>query len=278
MDYQALDAAVADVWDDYVGDVHHRLAHYADFLVDFLRKHNSRHVLDAACGTGIDSIMLLERGFKVTSVDASQGMVHMVLKKRWDRRKEKAFDEWEIVEADWLTMPRNLTMAGKRFDAIICIGNSIPYLKDMEEIKLAIQNFHHFLKPGGWLIVDHRNFESNLGKGHRPNTCMYYSGTVFKVNTVEQTSEGIIRNVYIDSSSDKATSLAKYNKENSTSGKVNFKYRIFPIQRGDFTSILRAVFGEGSKHEVYGDYKSSKSEENTSFFIHFIQKETENSQ
>ena len=38
----------------------------------------------------IDSIMLLEEGFRVTSVDASDKMLKYALKKRWDRRKEEA--------------------------------------------------------------------------------------------------------------------------------------------------------------------------------------------
>jgi hypothetical protein len=42
----------------------------------------------------IDSIMLLEEGFKVTSVDASDKMLKHALKTRWNRRKEAAFDAW----------------------------------------------------------------------------------------------------------------------------------------------------------------------------------------
>lgn len=42
----------------------------------------------------VDSIMLLEEGFKMTSVDASDKMLKYALKERWDRRKEPAFDQW----------------------------------------------------------------------------------------------------------------------------------------------------------------------------------------
>ena len=40
--------------------------------------------------------MLLEEGFKVTSIDASDKMLKYALKTRWDRRKEEAFDQWGI--------------------------------------------------------------------------------------------------------------------------------------------------------------------------------------
>lgn len=42
----------------------------------------------------VDSIMLLEEGFEVVSVDASDKMLKYALKERWNRRKETAFDNW----------------------------------------------------------------------------------------------------------------------------------------------------------------------------------------
>lgn len=42
----------------------------------------------------IDSIMLLEEGFEVVSVDASDKMLKHALKARWNRRNEKAFNNW----------------------------------------------------------------------------------------------------------------------------------------------------------------------------------------
>lgn len=38
--------------------------------------------------------MLVEEGFSVTSVDASDKMLKYALKERWNRRKEPAFDKW----------------------------------------------------------------------------------------------------------------------------------------------------------------------------------------
>lgn len=42
----------------------------------------------------VDSIMLVEEGFNMVSVDASDKMLKYALKARWDRRKESAFDQW----------------------------------------------------------------------------------------------------------------------------------------------------------------------------------------
>lgn len=38
--------------------------------------------------------MLLEEGFKVVSVDASDKMLKHALKARWNRRMEPAFNNW----------------------------------------------------------------------------------------------------------------------------------------------------------------------------------------
>lgn len=38
--------------------------------------------------------MLLEEGYEVVSVDASDKMLKYALKERWNRRKEPAFDSW----------------------------------------------------------------------------------------------------------------------------------------------------------------------------------------
>lgn len=49
----------------------------------------------------IDSILLLEEGFKVMSIDASDKMLKYALKQRWNRRKEPAFDQWGIVRFEF---------------------------------------------------------------------------------------------------------------------------------------------------------------------------------
>lgn len=45
----------------------------------------------------VDSIMLVEEGFNMMSVDASDKMLKYALKSRWERRKEPAFDQWGMA-------------------------------------------------------------------------------------------------------------------------------------------------------------------------------------
>lgn len=45
----------------------------------------------------VDSTMLIEEGFQVVSVDASDKMLKYALKERWNRRKDPGFDDWGKV-------------------------------------------------------------------------------------------------------------------------------------------------------------------------------------
>ncbi len=102
--------------------------------------------------------MLLEEGFQVTSIDASDKMLKYALKKRWDRRKEEAFDKWGnrlkfhmskkllmlfsmlfsyvicvvVEEANWLALDSEADFLKGGFDAVICLGNSFAHLPDFE--------------------------------------------------------------------------------------------------------------------------------------------------
>ncbi len=50
--------------------------------------------MSLAMTPSVDSVLLLEEGFSVTSCDASDKMLKQAYKTRWDRRKEDAFDQW----------------------------------------------------------------------------------------------------------------------------------------------------------------------------------------
>lgn len=91
---QYADGRAAKVWEVFIGDKKQRTQNYRDFLVGLLRDKGCQRILDVACGTGVDSVMLLEEGFDVVSVDASDKMLKYALKARWERRKESAFDNW----------------------------------------------------------------------------------------------------------------------------------------------------------------------------------------
>ena len=73
-----------------------------------------------------------------------------------------------IKRANWLTFSEDLPDE-EPFDAVICLGSSILHLLDLPpELGLyrkCLTNFKKFLKPGGLLLIDHRNVDSMLDRG-----------------------------------------------------------------------------------------------------------------
>lgn len=65
------------------------------------------------------------------------------------------------------------------FDAVICLGNSFAHLPDFEgdqrPQRAALTNFRDLLKPGGVLLIDHRNFDEILATGQVPTKNVYYN-------------------------------------------------------------------------------------------------------
>ena len=89
-----------------------------------------------------------------------------------------------IDEANWLHLEDDLNKEGHipkdgGFDALICMGNSFAHLPDFEgnqrEHEMAINNFYKLLKPGGILMIDHRNYDYILDHGQAPSKNIYYN-------------------------------------------------------------------------------------------------------
>ena len=96
----------------------------------------------------------------MTSSDASDKMLKGAHKTRWERRKEPAFDDWVIEEANWLNMDESIVAPPGGFDAGVILGNSFAHLPDfhgdMRDHKKCMQNFVKLIKPGGIFVIDHR--------------------------------------------------------------------------------------------------------------------------
>lgn len=283
---QYADGVAAKVWEIYIGDKNSRTETYRSFMGQVLRDHNCKHILDVACGTGVDSILLLEQGFKVTSVDASDKMLKYALKERWNRRKEPAFDNWVIDEANWLTLPDDIHKPGLGYDAVICLGNSFAHLNDfhgdLREIKKALSNFYEMIKPSGILIIDHRNYDYILDTGKTPARNIYYNSKHIKdIQTSILFVESKPKMVTLDYTMDISEFQEKFDSTDSEvtkrgrywGGSVNhFRLSYYPHRLEIFTNLLKEAFGPDHKHEVYGDFKPVTAKDPPAFYIHIMQK------
>lgn len=266
---QYADGKAARVWEVYIGDKSSRTENYKNFITSLLKKKNCKTVLDLACGTGIDSIMLLEEGFEVTSIDASDKMLKYALKKRWERRKEEAFDKWVVEEANWLTLnPTEMGFPKDGFDAVICLGNSFAHLPDFEgdlrNQRTSIANFANCVKPGGLLLIDHRNYDFILNNCATPAKNIYYNSkhivdiktSVLNVNA----RPTLVTMDYIMNIPEMGIELE------------SFRLSYYPHRLDEFKGLLKEAFGQSSAHTVFADFKTLEEEPEPAFYIHLVEK------
>lgn len=85
-----------------------------------------------------------------------------------------------IEEANWLNLYNDIMPLIKDgFDAVICLGNSFALLHDnygdQREQKSVIGNFEKCIRPGGMLLIDHRNFDQIIATESTPSKFIYYN-------------------------------------------------------------------------------------------------------
>jgi glycine/sarcosine N-methyltransferase len=145
-----------------------RLAFELPFLEQQLRplSSDSNHpicVLDAACGTGQHAIALAQRGFRAAGADLSAGMVE-----RASANAASAGVSVPFVKAGFGEMAGVLKASQLLpFDALLCLGNSLPHVLTPLELGTALADFAFCLRPGGRLILQSRNFDAVLAQRDR---------------------------------------------------------------------------------------------------------------
>jgi SAM-dependent methyltransferase len=97
------------------------------------------HILDLCCGTGRVTAGLLERGFRVTGVDASEPMIALALR----NAPAATFIVGDI---------RDLSLR-REFDAIVSTFNSLAHIYTANDLVQACTNARRVLRSGGaWLF------------------------------------------------------------------------------------------------------------------------------
>ena len=136
-----------------------RLAGELPFIEGQLSAVGARRVLDVACGTGMHAIALAERGYDVIGADASGGMIEKARS-----NAESAGVAADFVQASFGSLSE---ACGAGYDALLCLGNSIPHVTGLAGLADALQDFGAVLRPGGALLIQDRNFDAVLASGER---------------------------------------------------------------------------------------------------------------
>jgi len=143
-----------------------RLEHELPFIVKMLKsvdRGSPIRILDAACGTGMHTIALAERGYVVAGADLSQGMIE-----RARINAAAAGHDILFATAGFGSLASIFESEEKfPFDALFCLGNSLPHVSDSRELASALRDFAACLRPGGILLIQNRNFDAVLVRQER---------------------------------------------------------------------------------------------------------------
>jgi glycine/sarcosine N-methyltransferase len=126
------------------------------FLKKLLAEAGASTVLDVACGTGAYARALAELGYKVTGVDFEEAMVRAAQNKA---KQEDFPHPPRFLQGDM----RCLEEFAGDFDAVLCLGNSLPHLLKDEDIQAFFQGSKNALRTvQGLLVLQTVNYDRIL--------------------------------------------------------------------------------------------------------------------
>lgn len=146
------------LYDDFSADYdrfvnwQERLAVELPFIEQQLTASGARRILDAACSTGMHAIALAQRGYEMVGVDLSAPMIQ--------RARENAAAAGVEVRFVVAGFGKLAVKVGNDFNALLCLGNSLPHVLTAEALHATLIDFAAVLRPAGLLLVQNRNFDA----------------------------------------------------------------------------------------------------------------------
>jgi len=120
------------------------------FCVNLVERVCPRSVLDVACGTGMYTLPLAEMGLHVVGSDLSAAMLEQARKNAASVRPPISW-----IEAPMQKLASRLK---ESFDAILCMGNSLPHLLEEKELADCLNGFAALKNPRGTVVLHLLNY------------------------------------------------------------------------------------------------------------------------
>jgi glycine/sarcosine N-methyltransferase len=158
------------------------------FLTELRRRHPFSSVLDVACGTGLHAVMLAEMGASVTAADISAPMLDLA-RVRAASASASAYlapgdspgapgtpEAPRASRAPGISPPIRFLQSPMQdlagilsgpFDAILCLGNSLPHLLEPADLRSALAGFARLLAPRGVVVLQLLNYARILARRER---------------------------------------------------------------------------------------------------------------
>lgn len=123
-------------------------------------------ILDLCCGTGQFSRVLTRRGFQVVGVDSSAGMLN--------------FARNNVPEAEFVCSDVRNFRTPIKFDAAVCVYDSLNHLLTIEDLTSAFETVRHCLSPHGLFALD-MNMPAKYRNSWRGEFTVEESDSVYEI-------------------------------------------------------------------------------------------------
>jgi ubiquinone/menaquinone biosynthesis C-methylase UbiE len=138
---------------------------WVDYIIKIFKEQHliPKAILDIACGTGIPSLLLAKKGYRIIGIDNSLPMLEV-----FKEKIAKTNYDIQIVQSDI----RNFSIPEKA-DAAISLYDSINYLLTEDDLKSCLKCVFDSLNPNGIFTFDMNTvycLESFWGNRETPRT------------------------------------------------------------------------------------------------------------
>jgi len=119
------------------------------YIDSLIRKYGcgARTILDLGCGSGKHALLLAEKGYEITGVDRSDGMLSVA-------RLRLAEGKPEATSPRFLQGDIRTVRLGNAYDVVISLFHVFSYQAGNEDLRAALATVRTHLNPGGIFIFD----------------------------------------------------------------------------------------------------------------------------
>ena len=149
--YDALSEYYHLIFDNWEASVERQAAILGSILQRKCGLSSDARIHDCACGIGTQVLGLAKLGFRVSASDLSS---HAIERAR--REASRSGLEIQFSVANMLELP---PLGDSKFDAVICMDNSLPHLESSEQLLQAAEQIRRQLRAGGHFMASIRDYD-----------------------------------------------------------------------------------------------------------------------
>lgn len=150
---QHYETHLADHYSWMLGGMEHKMTEHKQLFQSLqLKPSQSGIAIDLGAGNGMQSIPLAELGYQVSAVDFSGKLLTELEQSRQDL-------PIRIIEADILDFNQ---YAHLQPELVVCMGDTLPHLTSLEDLRKLFEQIHDQLQPGGQFILSFRDLSHEL--------------------------------------------------------------------------------------------------------------------